>query len=83
MLRGFEKQRLDEVRVVLNLQSSGLDLGMTQKVVDELGLEVGDADGAHKFGGDERFHCCPGFLDRCFGRSNFLFAIDKPKCVGQ
>lgn len=69
--------------MVFDLQSSGLDLCMTEEVIDQLGLEVGDADGAGEFGGDKGFHCAPGFLDGRFGGADFVFAISEPADLSQ
>lgn len=78
MLCCLEEQRLNEVWVVLDLKGGGLDLGIAEEVVDKLRLEVGDADGASDFRGDERFHGCPGLLNGGFGRANLIFTIDEP-----
>lgn len=81
MLGCLEEQRLNKVWVVLDLERGGLDLGIAKEIVDKLSLEVGDADGAGKFRGDERLHCCPGFLDGCLGGANLIFTIDEPLCA--
>lgn len=51
---------LDEVGVVLDLEGRGRDAGVPQHVVDELGLEVGDADGPRETLVDDRLHGRPG-----------------------
>lgn len=51
---------LDEVGVVLDLEGGGRDAGVPQHVVDELGLEVGDADGPREALVDDRLHGRPG-----------------------
>lgn len=45
-LAHFDELWLNEVRVVLDLVDGGLDFGVAEDVVEELGVEVGDADGA-------------------------------------
>lgn len=58
-----EELVLDEVGVVLNLEGGWADLCVPEEVVDELGLEVGDADVLGEALGDEALHSGPRLLD--------------------
>ena len=58
-----EQLLLDEVGVVLDLEGGRADLGVAEEVVDQLALEVGDADALGEAGGDEGLEGAPGLLD--------------------
>lgn len=73
-----EEVLLDEVGVVLDLKSGGADLGVAEEVVQELGLEVGDANALGETLLDERLHGRPGLLDGGLGGANLALAIKVP-----
>lgn len=76
---GLEQQRLDEVWVVLDLQGGGLDAGVAQEVVEQLGLEVGHADAAGEALVGEALHGLPGLLDGGLGGADLgAGVVDEP-----
>ncbi len=58
-----EEVRLDEVRVVFDLEDGDRDFGEAEGVHEEGTLEVGDTDGASEALFDEALHGLPCFLD--------------------
>lgn len=70
--------RLLEVGVQLDLESGGGDLGISEQVVDGLGLEVGDTDALGQAGADEVLHGLPRLADGGLAPADLLFAVDEP-----
>jgi len=69
---------LDEVRVMLDLEGGGANLGVSEEVVKELGLEVGDADALGEALLYEALEGRPGLLDGGLGSPNLALAVIKP-----
>lgn len=78
LLGQVEQLLLHQVRVVLDLQRGRRDARVPQHVVDELGLEVGDADAAGQAGVDEALDGPPGVLDGGLGPDDLRLAVVVP-----
>jgi len=59
----MQEPGLNEVRVVLNLESGRSDAGVSKKVLQQRTLEVGDTNGLGKTLVGELLHRLPGLLD--------------------
>lgn len=70
-----EELLLDEEGVVLDLERGGGDLGVAEEVVDELRLEVGDADALGQLLLDERLHGGPRLLDGGLAAANLIALV--------
>ena len=73
-----DKVLLDEVGVVLDLESGRGDLGIAEEIIKELSLEVGDTDVLGETLGDEALHGAPRLLDRSVGADDLRLAVDVP-----
>lgn len=62
----------------LDLQGGGPDAGVTEGVVEGLGLIVGDADGPDEAGVDEALHGGPGLLVGDVGDADVALAVVEP-----
>lgn len=69
---------LDEEGVVLDLQGRGRDARVPQHVVDELGLEVGDADGPREARVDDGLHRRPRHVHRRVAAHDLGLAVVVP-----
>lgn len=69
---------LDEVGVVLDLKGGGADLGVAEEVVDQLALEVGNANGAGKTLLNEALHGAPGLLNGGVGAADLGDTVVEP-----
>lgn len=77
LLGHLDELGLGEVGVVLDLEDGAGDLGVGHQVVEELGVEVGDADGADEAAGvlgglDHVLHGLPGLGDGDLGQGGDL-----------
>ena len=78
LLSQLEESRLDEVRVVFDLQGCGADLCVAEEIEDEGALEVGDSNGLCETLLGDGFHGCPGLLDAGVGELVIFLAVEGP-----
>lgn len=78
ILRESKEIVLDEIWVMLDLENSWADLGVSEEIKDQGALEIGDPDALGEVLLDQFLHRLPCLLDTCIAELVILLSIIRP-----